>query len=202
MGTDASITTSGVHNAGTIDNECNLIAKYDDMQSVTALDVGAGHIILQSVADPRLPQLHGGPNEVVNQDNRSLFEKAGSREDFKYPSIPVVLRESTSIQEYTIKRYNPSQDMHAKAKEPGNEDVAVKILYCGVCHSDLHTAKNEWGFTNYPVVPGHEIVGQVTKVGSNVTKFRVGDRVGVGVIGAPARHVMPANKIWRITAPK
>ncbi|KAM7523596.1 hypothetical protein LguiA_013498 [Lonicera macranthoides] len=67
-------------------------------------------------------------------------------------------------------------------REPGNEDVAVKILYCGVCHSDLHTAKNEWGFTNYPVVPGHEIVGQVTKVGSNVTKFRVGDRVGVGVI--------------------
>lgn len=54
MGTDASITTSGVHNAGTIDNECNPIAKYDDMQSVTALDVGAGHIILQSVADPRL----------------------------------------------------------------------------------------------------------------------------------------------------
>ncbi|KAL3527934.1 hypothetical protein ACH5RR_012590 [Cinchona calisaya] len=67
-------------------------------------------------------------------------------------------------------------------REAGADDVAIKILYCGVCHSDLHAAKNEWGFTKYPVVPGHEIVGLVTKTGSNVQKFRVGDRVGVGVI--------------------
>ncbi|KAK8672858.1 hypothetical protein V6N13_111215 [Hibiscus sabdariffa] len=66
-------------------------------------------------------------------------------------------------------------------RENGDEDVTLKILYCGVCHSDLHVLKNEWGFTSYPVVPGHEIVGVATKVGKNVTNFKVGDRVGVGV---------------------
>ncbi|CAL9043331.1 8-hydroxygeraniol dehydrogenase-like [Musa acuminata AAA Group] len=62
----------------------------------------------------------------------------------------------------------------------GDEDVTIKILYCGMCHSDLHVARNEWGRTAYPVVPGHEIVGMVTQVGGSVQKFKVGDRVGVG----------------------
>jgi uncharacterized zinc-type alcohol dehydrogenase-like protein len=57
-----------------------------------------------------------------------------------------------------------------------------EILYCGVCHSDLHFARNEWHFTQYPAVPGHEIVGRVTAVGSGVTKFKVGDTVGVGCL--------------------
>ncbi len=65
-------------------------------------------------------------------------------------------------------------------REPGTDDVEIKILYCGVCHSDIHTARNEWGGTQYPVVPGHEIVGKVTRVGNNVTKFKTGDTVGVG----------------------
>ncbi|MBC8118922.1 MAG: alcohol dehydrogenase catalytic domain-containing protein, partial [Burkholderiaceae bacterium] len=63
---------------------------------------------------------------------------------------------------------------------PGAQDVALDILYCGVCHSDLHTARNEWRNTRYPSVPGHEIVGRVTKIGNQVTQFRVGDLVGVG----------------------
>nr|ANQ45229.1 putative ADH [Catharanthus roseus] len=67
-------------------------------------------------------------------------------------------------------------------RENGPDDVTIKILYCGVCHSDLHSAKNEWGFTRYPLVPGHEIVGLVIKTGTNVQKFKVGERVGVGVI--------------------
>ncbi|OIW00456.1 hypothetical protein TanjilG_05806 [Lupinus angustifolius] len=71
---------------------------------------------------------------------------------------------------------------HFSRRENGPDDVAIKILFCGVCHSDLHTVKNDWGFTTYPVVPGHEIVGIVTKTGDNVKKFKVGDRVGVGVI--------------------
>ncbi|XP_062097143.1 probable cinnamyl alcohol dehydrogenase 9 isoform X1 [Humulus lupulus] len=71
---------------------------------------------------------------------------------------------------------------HFSRRDNGDNDVTIKILYCGVCHSDLHSAKNEWGFTNYPIVPGHEIVGIVTKTGSNVTKFKEGERVGVGVI--------------------
>ncbi|XP_071735089.1 mannitol dehydrogenase-like [Rutidosis leptorrhynchoides] len=62
----------------------------------------------------------------------------------------------------------------------GDKDVRFKVLYCGICHSDLHFAKNEWGMTTYPIVPGHEIVGVVTEVGSKVEKFKVGDNVGVG----------------------
>ncbi|WP_033725566.1 MULTISPECIES: NAD(P)-dependent alcohol dehydrogenase [Pseudomonas] len=59
-------------------------------------------------------------------------------------------------------------------------DVAMEVLYCGVCHSDLHTARNDWGWTVYPALPGHEIVGRVTGVGSEVSRYKVGDAVAVG----------------------
>jgi len=62
----------------------------------------------------------------------------------------------------------------------GNDDVQIEILYCGVCHSDLHTVRSEWGSATYPCVPGHEIVGRVVKVGKDVNKFKEGDTVGVG----------------------
>lgn len=62
------------------------------------------------------------------------------------------------------------------------KDIEIDILYCGVCHSDLHTARNDWGFTSYPAVPGHEIVGKVTRVGSEVTKLKVGDFAAVGCL--------------------
>jgi len=62
------------------------------------------------------------------------------------------------------------------------KDVEIDILYCGVCHSDLHFARNDWGFSEYPVVPGHEIVGKVIKVGSDVTKYKEGDLVAVGCL--------------------
>ncbi|KAA8549593.1 hypothetical protein F0562_001389 [Nyssa sinensis] len=60
------------------------------------------------------------------------------------------------------------------------KDVMFKVLYCGICHSDLHSVKNEWGVSQYPLLPGHEIVGVVTEVGSKVQTFKVGDKVGVG----------------------
>lgn len=67
----------------------------------------------------------------------------------------------------------------------GEEDVRFKVLYCGICHSDLHSIRNDWGFSMYPLVPGHEIVGEVTEVGSKVKKVNVGDKVGVGcLVGA------------------
>ncbi|KAL7094387.1 hypothetical protein ACP275_11G102000 [Erythranthe tilingii] len=71
---------------------------------------------------------------------------------------------------------------HFSRRATGEEDVQFKVLYCGICHSDLHHIKNEWGFAMYPMVPGHEIVGEVTEIGSKVRKFKVGDKVGVGCI--------------------
>jgi uncharacterized zinc-type alcohol dehydrogenase-like protein len=65
-------------------------------------------------------------------------------------------------------------------REPGPSDVEIEILFCGVCHSDLHTARGEWGGTVYPVVPGHEIVGRVSRTGAGVTRFRAGDLAAVG----------------------
>ena len=65
-------------------------------------------------------------------------------------------------------------------REPGESDVRIDILYCGVCHSDLHQARNDWGRSIYPMVPGHEIVGRVCAVGAKVTRFKVGDYAGVG----------------------
>ena len=67
-------------------------------------------------------------------------------------------------------------------REPSADDIAIDILYCGVCHSDIHSARNEWGGTHYPFVPGHEIIGCVSAVGANVTKFSAGDLVGVGCL--------------------
>jgi alcohol dehydrogenase (NADP+) len=65
-------------------------------------------------------------------------------------------------------------------REPGEDDVQIEILFCGICHSDLHTVRSEWNGTVYPCVPGHEIVGRVTRIGSAVTKFKVGDVAAVG----------------------
>jgi alcohol dehydrogenase (NADP+) len=67
-------------------------------------------------------------------------------------------------------------------RDPGPHDVQIQILYCGVCHSDLHQVRNEWGNSIYPMVPGHEIVGRVTAVGNHVKKYKEGDLVGVGCL--------------------
>lgn len=77
----------------------------------------------------------------------------------------------------------PEKDLEPykiERREPGPKDVEIEILYCGVCHSDIHTARNEWGGTRYPVIPGHEIVGKIIRSGKEVTKFKKGDTVGVG----------------------
>src|SRR5438094_8176561 len=65
-------------------------------------------------------------------------------------------------------------------REPGPHDVLIEILYCGICHSDIHQARDEWGGSIYPMVPGHEIVGRVTRVGFQVKRFKVGELAGVG----------------------
>jgi uncharacterized zinc-type alcohol dehydrogenase-like protein len=67
-------------------------------------------------------------------------------------------------------------------REPLPRDVEIELMYCGVCHSDLHYARNEWGFTSYPLVPGHEMLGRVTRVGKDVTGFAVGELAAVGCL--------------------
>lgn len=76
----------------------------------------------------------------------------------------------------------PLEAYNFERRAVGPDDVQIDILFCGVCHSDLHQVKNEWGGSQYPMVPGHEIVGTVLSVGANVTKFKVGDLAGVGVM--------------------
>ena len=73
-------------------------------------------------------------------------------------------------------------------RHPRPDDVVIEIAYCGVCHSDLHWARNDWGWTSYPVVPGHEIIGRVTATGPDVTRFKVGDSVGVGCMVDSCQH--------------
>ncbi|MBC3541111.1 NAD(P)-dependent alcohol dehydrogenase [Rufibacter sediminis] len=75
---------------------------------------------------------------------------------------------------------SPLAPYNFERREVGPHDVLIEILFCGVCHSDLHTAKGEWGGAMYPVVPGHEIVGRIVKVGDHVSKFAVGEMAGVG----------------------
>jgi uncharacterized zinc-type alcohol dehydrogenase-like protein len=77
---------------------------------------------------------------------------------------------------------SPLAATNINRRTPTKHDVQIEILFCGVCHSDLHFVRNEWGSTLYPAVPGHEIVGRVTAVGSGVKKFKVGDTVGVGCL--------------------
>ncbi len=76
----------------------------------------------------------------------------------------------------------PLFQMDINRRELTAKDIEIEILYCGVCHSDLHNTKNDWGFTTYPTVPGHEIVGRVAKIGTETTKHQVGDIVAVGCL--------------------
>jgi len=73
-------------------------------------------------------------------------------------------------------------------------DVAMEVLYCGVCHSDLHMARDDWGWSSFPLIPGHEIIGRVTAVGADVTKYKVGDNVAVGCMVDSCQHCDQCHK--------
>ncbi|GAM75138.1 alcohol dehydrogenase [Vibrio ishigakensis] len=78
-------------------------------------------------------------------------------------------------------------------RQVGARDVHIEILYCGVCHSDIHMAHNDWGFTQYPIVPGHEIIGRVVSTGGDVSRFKAGDLVGVGCMVDSCRTCEPCK---------
>jgi uncharacterized zinc-type alcohol dehydrogenase-like protein len=89
---------------------------------------------------------------------------------------------TTALGSYKIERRDMRKD-----------DVVIEIMYCGVCHSDLHQARNDWGGTVYPIVPGHEIIGRVETVGIDVIRFKQGDIVGVGCMVDSCRHCNPCK---------
>ncbi|RKS87576.1 putative zinc-type alcohol dehydrogenase-like protein [Orbus hercynius] len=92
-----------------------------------------------------------------------------------------VLQSKTPLAPYQFKR-----------REPRADDVVIEILYCGVCHSDLHHVYGDWP-SRYPLVPGHEVIGRVIQVGDNVTKFKVGDHAGVGCMVDSCQHCQPCQ---------
>ena len=81
-----------------------------------------------------------------------------------------------------VSETSPMASTSISRRDPAEHDVQVEILFCGICHSDLHSVRNEWSATTYPIVPGHEIVGRVTEVGPAVAKYKPGDLVGVGCL--------------------
>jgi uncharacterized zinc-type alcohol dehydrogenase-like protein len=90
---------------------------------------------------------------------------------------------TTQVKAFGTKASNvPLTAMNIERRAVLANDIEIEIMYCGVCHSDLHFAKNDWGMTTYPVVPGHEIVGRITRVGSEVSQFNVGDYAAVGCL--------------------
>src|SRR5271168_2305539 len=98
-------------------------------------------------------------------------------------------------QAYAAKSPNqPLGPFEIVRREPLAHDVQIDIQYCGVCHSDIHQARNEWGGSIYPMVPGHEIIGRVIKTGNQVTKFKIGDLVGVGCFVDSCRECSQCKK--------
>lgn len=84
--------------------------------------------------------------------------------------------------------------MHIERRNLRPDDVAIDIAYCGICHSDAHYVHNDWGSSRYPLVPGHEIVGHVTAVGAEVTRYKVGDRVAAGCLVDSCQHCAPCEQ--------
>ncbi|MDB5889581.1 MAG: Mannitol dehydrogenase [Polaromonas sp.] len=99
------------------------------------------------------------------------------------PTLAYAARSATS----------PLSPFSFERRTPGERDVSIDILHCGVCHSDLHTARGEWGGTLFPCVPGHEIVGRVSAVGRLVSRFKMGDLVGVGCMVDSCQHCQPCT---------
>jgi len=96
---------------------------------------------------------------------------------------------TTNVRAYAaVSSSSPLGPYRFDRRSPRKDDVVIDILYCGVCHSDLHTARNDWGWTTYPIVVGHEIIGRVVSVGADVTKFKAGDHVGVGCMVDSCGH--------------
>ena len=94
----------------------------------------------------------------------------------------------------TLSSNSPLGLFHFVRRDPRPNDVVIDIHYCGMCHSDLHNVRNDWGYSKYPMVPGHEMVGRVIQTGAEVTRFKVGDTVGVGCLVDACRSCQPCGQ--------
>ena len=100
-----------------------------------------------------------------------------------------------SVKAYAaVKPKDPLKPFVVERRNPGPHDVVIDIQYCGVCHSDVHQARDEWGNGKFPMVPGHEIVGKVIKIGSAVSRYKVGDIVGIGCFVDSCRECNPCKQ--------
>ncbi len=144
-----------------------LISRLDIAPSELQLNAGFIHKCLNDLA---LLGLIGKPGKVSD----------AARQD---------TQETKATQAYGVTSSTADlSQMDIARRLPGSKDIAIDIEYCGVCHSDIHFAHNDWGATQYPLVPGHEIVGRVAAVGSDVSEFSVGARVAVGCMVDSCRH--------------
>src|SRR3712207_2984826 len=125
-------------------------------------------------------ELRSSPHEL-KQASSEAPQQTISDLSGRAPRVPSPGDMDMSLKAYGAQAGDtPLEPMTIERRRPGPHDVEIDIAYCGVCHSDLHTVRSEWGGTLYPCVPGHEIVGHVSAVGSEVTQFKVGDVVEVG----------------------
>ncbi|XP_061343235.1 probable mannitol dehydrogenase [Gastrolobium bilobum] len=113
-------------------------------------------------------------------------------EKFKVPAYGWAARDSSGI----------VSPFHFRRRINGDNDITLKILYCGICHADVHYLKNDTGGSVYPLVPGHEIVGEVTRVGSKVTKFKIGDIAGIGPYISSCRSCSYCTQGIEVCCPK
>lgn len=133
----------------------------------------------KSVAFDRRRALKTGAGILVAAP--ALMGTMGSIAQENENTVPEIGNGPYSAKAYgTHNAASPLGLMHIQRRALGSHDVLLDILYCGVCHSDIHTVKNDWGGSTYPSVPGHEIIGRVIAIGKDVTKFRIGDIGGVG----------------------
>src|SRR5665213_2471696 len=95
---------------------------------------------------------------------------------------------------FVAKASAPFAPYSFERRDPRPHDVVLDIQYCGICHTDIHQVRDEWGGSTFPMVPGHEIAGTVTSVGSKVSKYKVGDKVGVGCFVDSCRHCDACQK--------
>src|SRR5438128_1502783 len=143
------------------------------------------------------------PHELTERRIRLVWVHIRRAAQETYPSTGSRLAMTKKTPAYGARAAKaPLAPMTIERRDPGSHDVEIEILYCGICHSDVHKVNNDWGTTHFPVVPGHEIVGRVLSLGSSASRFREGDPVGGGCLSDSGRTCLECRagrrmSVWR-----